>query len=308
MPKLTKDGYEIGSSQGPVIVLHKNKYGDTRQKLLEKFRNILAGVEMLETRHINQRALRRGTHLEHGVASWAQEELEIMTSGNVKMWEPREAFQRRDLKIASSVDRIITLEKPVTLNDGEEAYTFEGDGICEIKTDFYHSGKPQPDWLIQVHHQLICTELSWGIIACLDQAGKLHFYPVPKDERLIELMLDNYADFWSRVESGEDYPPSVDKQNEWVDITDLLPKTNQDVVQLCRDYLRASAEESAWRKTKAEVKDNIVVVLDSLGVDLAKVANFEIKSVTKSKPKKEMVETGEYYDSLMFSVKEVSSE
>ena len=95
---------------------------------------------------------------------------------------------------------------------------------------------------------------------------------------------------------------------ELVDITEMLPQTNQDVAQLCSDYLKASAEESAWKKTKAEVKDAIVVALDSLGVERARLPGFEIKSVTVTKPKKEMVETGETYESLSFSVKEVSSE
>ena len=41
MPKLTKTGFQIGSSQGLVVVLHKNKYGKTRQKLLSEFKKVI---------------------------------------------------------------------------------------------------------------------------------------------------------------------------------------------------------------------------------------------------------------------------
>jgi len=305
MPKLTKTGYEIGSSDAPVIVLHKNKFGDTRQAKLDKFKKVRAGVELLPDRPRNPGALRRGTHLEHGVATWAQEELEILTSGAVEMYEPTEAFKDQTLKIASSVDRIITLEEELEL----EGHRFSGQGICEIKTDFYHQGKPHAEWLIQVHHQMICTGLPWGIIACMDQHGKLHFYPVPFEQKLIDVMVESYAEFWKLVETDGDYPPEAEAPKpELVDISEMLPQTNQDLEKLCADYLKASAEETAWRKTKAEVKDAIVFALDALNVEHAKLPGFVIKSQTVNKPKKQMVETGEYYETLSFSVKEASGE
>ena len=304
MPKLTITAEETGSSDAATIVLHKNKFGKTRQNLLDEVRAIRAGVEVLPTQ-MNEWALRRGTELEPAVAKLAQQELEKMTGGTVEMWEPRDAFRVKDKKIASSVDRIINLSQPLTL----QGHTFVGEGLLEIKTDFYHQDKLVPDWAVQVHHQEICTGLDWGVVACFSQKGKLHFYPVPKNQALVDQMLQAYAEFWSMVDSGEDYPVSVTAPApELVDITEMLPQTNQDVAQLCSDYLKASAEESAWKKTKAEVKDAIVVALDSLGVERAKLPGFEIKSVTVTKPKKEMVETGETYESLSFSVKEVSSE
>lgn len=305
MPKLTKDGVEIGSSEGPTIVLHKNKFGDTRQAKLDKFKKVRAGVELLPDRPRNPGALRRGTHLEYSVGTWAQEELEIMTSGAVEMYEPTEAFRDEGLKIASSVDRIIKLEENLEL----EGHVFKGEGIMEIKTDFYHQGKPHAEWLIQVHHQMICTGLPWGIVACMDQHGKLHFYPVPFEKQLAEVMLDAYGQFWHLVETDGDYPPVAEAPKaELVDITDMLPQTNQDLEQLCADYLKASAEETAWRKTKAEVKDAIVFCLDALDVEHAKLPGFVIKSETVTKPKKQMVETGEVYETISFSVKEASGE
>lgn len=305
MPKLTKDGVEIGSSDGETVVLHKNRFGDTRQSKLDKFKKVRAGVELLPERPKNPKALRRGTHLEHGVATWAQEELEIMTGGAVEMYEPTEAFRDEGLRIGSSVDRILKLEEELEL----EGYKFKGEGIMEIKTDFYHQGKPAAGWLIQVHHQMICTGLPWAIIACMDQNGKLHFYPAPFEKKLAEVMLEAYAEFWHLVDTDGDYPPVAEKpKDEPVDITDRLPETNQDLEQLCADYLKASAEETAWRKTKAEVKEAIVFCLDALDTEHAKLPGFVIKSETVTKPKKQMVETGEVYETISFSVKEASDE
>ena len=49
MPKYTKSGYEISSSEAPIILLEQNKFGDTRQKKLDEFKKIRAGVEILRT-------------------------------------------------------------------------------------------------------------------------------------------------------------------------------------------------------------------------------------------------------------------
>ena len=46
MPKHTNTKQEIGSSNGPTIVLHKNRYGGTRQKELEKTKMALRGEDL----------------------------------------------------------------------------------------------------------------------------------------------------------------------------------------------------------------------------------------------------------------------
>ena len=62
-------------------------------------------------------------------------------------------------------------------------------GIYEIKTDAYDDGRPKPECFMQVHHQMICTDLDWGIIACIDQHFQLKLYPVHCDPKLEEVML-----------------------------------------------------------------------------------------------------------------------
>ena len=111
MPKLTKTGEEIGSSNGPTIVLHKNRYGGTRQKELEKTKMALRG-EDLPADTMNIEAKLRGNCMEGGVADLALALLRRMVSGStsIEMWEPKDAFRYPQHRIASSIDRIIEIK------------------------------------------------------------------------------------------------------------------------------------------------------------------------------------------------------
>tara|TARA_R100001510_G_C7609746_1_gene173683 strand:- start:12 stop:938 length:927 start_codon:yes stop_codon:yes gene_type:complete len=308
MPKLTKTGTEIGSSEAGAIVLHKTSF-QTRQEVLEKHKLARAGVEAIDEVR-NQRALRRGTHLEAGVASWANEEIERLSGGDAIMFEPTEAFRREGLGVASSIDRIIELSEPLTLQkpDGDNV-TFHGQGIVEIKTDFYHHDKPKPEWVIQVMHQMFCAEMSWAIIACMDQKGRLHLYPVQWDAKLVNVMVDAYAEFWELVQTDGNYPPIAENDKpEYVDITKVLKESNQDLQKLCADYHKAAGEERQWKKTKDEVKFAITLALDSLGVEYASIPGYQIKAATQTKEKKQSIGTGEFYEALSFTIKETSNE
>ena len=308
MPKLTKTGYEIGSSEAGAIVLHKTSF-QTRHEVLEKHKLARAGVESIdEVRY--ERALRRGTHLEPSVASWANEEIERLSGGDAIMFEPTKAYRKEGLGIASSIDRIIELTEPITLeeHDGGQA-TFMGQGIVEIKTDFYHNDKPKPEWIIQVMHQMFCAEMSWAIIACMCQRGKMHLYPVEWDALMVEIMADSYAEFWTLVKEDGEYPPIADDEKpEYQDISKHLEKTNQDLANLCSDYLQFAGAERAAKIEKDKLKESITVCLDSLDVEYAKIPGFQIKAASQSKEKKTQVGTGEFYDSVSFSIKETTYE
>tara|TARA_B100000965_G_scaffold176025_1_gene146837 strand:+ start:10747 stop:11691 length:945 start_codon:yes stop_codon:yes gene_type:complete len=312
MPKLTRTGHELGSSESAPVVLMKTTY-QTNQDVLMKHRDKINKVERIDdfrnsTFLSNPRALRRGTHLEHGVADWAKEELEILNgSSNIYMYEPKEVFQNIPEKMGASIDRIIEIsEVPIQIEDSNrDMVTFMGTGIMEIKTDFYHQGKLRPEWLIQVHHQMICSGLTWGIVACLDQKGGLNFYPIDKNDALCSLIVEKVQEFWSLIKTGADYPEIKDKDKpEFVEIEKLLEKSNHDFEQLCSDYTTASSEARKWTKTKDEIKSGIQDILDTLGITHAKFQNFEIISETKLKEKKKMIATGEMQESYTFSLKE----
>ena len=311
MPKLTKTGEEIGSSDAATVVLHKNPYGDTRQKLLDRTKKARRGEELQDDGR-NWEAKIRGTLLEPGVANWTLEVLRRQIIGEVDLWEPKEAFRHPKHRIASSVDRILEIKGEkgeLVLTWLGKEHRMSGTGICEIKTDAYHDGRPKPEWVMQVHHQMICTDLDWGIIACMDQHFRLNLYPVRRDPALEEVMLKAYAEFWELIDTDGDYPPIEEHDNDnLVDITEMLPKANHDLAGMCTDYLRAAAEATQWEKTRKQLREGIIFVLDSMQVEHAKMPGFIIKSKTVTKPRRKSVETGETYESVSFSVKETNDE
>ena len=79
-------------------------------------------------------------------------------------------------------------------------------------------------------------------------------------------MILAFAEFWELVKSDGEYPPIAEAEKpEFIDISDLLPETNSDLAQLCGDYLKASAEERMWKKTKEGIRDGIEQCMDALG-------------------------------------------
>jgi len=308
MPKLTKTGWEIGSSEAGAVVLHKTAFA-TRHEVLHNHKLARAGVETID--RAETPAMRRGNFLEAGVADWASKEIELITGGSNRIWEPTESYQVPELGIASSIDRFIKFTETVQLPDlTGKLVEMAGEGILEIKTDFYHHNKPKDEWVIQVAHQMLCADVDWGIIACMTQKGKLQLYPVQRSAGMELLMKDAYAEFWQLVEDDGEYPPvdATINEPEPIDIVKALPETHNDITQICNDYLRASAEAASWNKTKTDLKTALCDVLDSLDTETGTLPNHKIKSVYKMKPKKKMVETDEIVESHSFSVKEISNE
>ena len=252
--------------------------------------------------------------MEGGVADFALALLRRMVPGStsIEMWEPKDAFRYPQHRIASSIDRIIEIKGEggeLVLHWLDKEFVLSGTGICEIKTDAYHDGRPKPEWVIQVQHQMVCAELDWAIIACFDQHFKMHFYPVLRDQALIDVMLKAYAEFWHLVDTDGDYPPIEGAEpDKLVDISEMLPKTNHDLQSMCADYLRAAAEATSWEKTRKQLREGIIFILDSMQVEHAKMPGFIIKAKTVTKPRRKSVETGETYESVSFSVKETYDE
>ena len=161
MPKFTQVGKEIGSSECPAIVLGKTAY-TTNQKVLDNHRATIAGVEKLNEYRPSQAQL-RGNFLERGLADWACYNLH----GSCEFEMPKFAHQNKEHKMGASIDAIISSDIGINISDPvtEEQYTFNGEGILEIKTDFYHMDVVREEWVIQVHHQMICSGYTWGIVA-----------------------------------------------------------------------------------------------------------------------------------------------
>jgi hypothetical protein len=240
------------------------------------------------------------------------------------MEEPKAAFIREELGIASSVDRIVTLNAPLVLTepDGSEVVLY-GKGICEIKTDFYHKDKPKPEWIIQVLHQMLCvaeiwprktdfdvigskSSVDWGVIACMCQRGKMHYYPVTYNQHLFDRMIEAYDEFWELVKTDGEYPPLTENKDDPVNIDDYDPVVTEVFNELCSTYTNASRLASEANKQKEDAKAAILDALDGLEEQHVQVGNFTIKHDETLRERKSFVGTGDFYPSNRLTVKETN--
>ena len=305
MPKLTQTGSELGSSETPAIVLGNDGYNDN-QDILQRHRAKINNVERIDSHKRKKTALIRGDNLEPGVANWAVDELKFLNpQSDINMWEPKEAFSFPEGKMGASIDRIIDVTKhPIIFEKDEKEFIFEGQGIVEIKTDFYHQDRLRPSWVIQVHHQFICSGLDWGIVACMSQKGQLNLYPISINTNLCKVIIEKVAEFWDLINENKDYPPIQESNKEFVDIKKALPKTNHDFLTLCENFTHASKEERKWKRTKETAKSAIADAMDGLQITHARYDDYEIISDTVIKNRTKQVVTDEQYESHKFSVKE----
>ena len=313
MPKLTRTGYEIGSSEAGAIVLGKTAF-QNRHDILEKHKLAKAGVETIEP-DFKSWALIRGIFLEPAVADMVEWWINQLCLEPCQMWEPTEPYQKA--RAASSIDRIVKLSDPLTLKNLEgEDVVMSGTGVVEIKTDRYHHGKPKPEWVFQVLHQMYCADISWGMIGCFDQDFKLHLYPIERSANLIGIMLEAYDEFWNLVDTDSHYPPDPDPDADIVAVS--YPdgwETNADISGAAQGYVEASAEVALARaklreleKERDEYKNALVDVMYLSNITHVDADGYRIHSEYISKPKRKMVETDEVTETLKFSVKELNNE
>lgn len=313
MTKYTKTGFELGSSETPVIVLGVDDYGNTRDEVLETHKLARAGVETIDKKKFNKNALLRGTHLEHGVAAWFLASIQVDIPALI-MEEPTAAYIDEEHGLGSSVDRILKIpvgHELVVGEDDEEPTILSGTGIVEIKTDFYHQDKCKPMWMIQVHQQMITTGLPWAIVVCMNQKGQLKLYPFHRDDLLVQTIKDRAKEFWHLVETDGKYPPLPEPvEPEIVEVTlSAEDRKNFDLDQLCTEYQAYSSEARAAGKERDKIKDTIQMHMDGIGADIIKTDTFTVKCVTTKKEKKQMVPVpGVFVETTSFNIKEVSND
>ena len=126
MPKLTRTGYEIGSSEAGAIVLGKTAF-QNRHEVLEAHKLAKAGVETIEQGY--KWAFERGNHLEPAIAGMVEGQINRMCLEPCAMWEPTEPYRKG--RAASSIDRIVKLSDPLTLKnlEGEDVVMMSGTGV-----------------------------------------------------------------------------------------------------------------------------------------------------------------------------------
>lgn len=308
--KKTKSGYEIGASEMPCILLHKDSFGNTRQQKLDEFKRIRKGVESVDEKPRNDFALLRGQYLEHAVVPlW----LKVMADSGISLTakEPQEAFHNEPERLGATLDRLLTVPSREFLElDG---CTFQGTGALEVKTVFYDDGKLKPEWVIQVHQQMLCADLQWAIVLVFNQKGKLTAHPVERSPDLCNQIILAAREFWNLIEHDRDFPasdfdgsrPEQSKQvildNPVVDLGDS--KIN--IKDLAIDFQTAkSARLSADNKVK-KAREKIECYMDNNDIEVLTLDGLEIKRKVTQAVRKESIEIpNEYYDKVTFSIKE----
>ena len=328
--KLTKTGYQLGSSEMGAIVMQKDDF-QTRDEIYESHFNARNKVESIKDAMLkNNWAIKRGNAYELPTFLLFYEELLQAISNELGdipeleqfSWEqPTKCFAPEDynpnhrlLGMGSSIDFIIKSQIDIEVEVRKQKVKIvKGKNIIEIKTDFYKGGKLKPSWAIQVQHQFVCSGISNGAVVCFAQDGDLHIYPMEINEKMCKLIMAKAKEFWELIEKAERYPKIVEPQDKSLrtkvlDDT-IIKKTNHDLVQLAEDYLVASVEQRKWGKTKDDIKSSLTDVLDNLELDVLTIPEqYQIKSVFSEVPKKKMVETGEMTERHSFTIKEIKDE
>lgn len=176
----------IGSSDSPVIA-GVAPWGDVLTLFAEK-RGLVDGT-LEETD-----AMRWGIRLEEVVAeAYSERTGRTVRRVNAIQHHPRYAW------LIASLDRRVVGEKR----------------LVEIKTTRYASDKWGTEgtaeipehYLVQVQHQLAVTGFEVADVPVLIAGSDLRIYTVPRDEALIEALVEMDAEFWQHVTDGT--PPDA---------------------------------------------------------------------------------------------------
>ena len=138
--KYSKDGFELGASKIPIIVLGQNDFGSTREDIRKNFVEIRSNPDVIQLENKkNQNAKDRGNYLEDGIAHWVSDTLDFLCEGeiSVSFTKPKDAFRLPKYKMAASLDGVLEVHGGSIQYDDQQTgktLTLSGKGVCEIKT------------------------------------------------------------------------------------------------------------------------------------------------------------------------------
>ena len=300
--KKTKTGEVLGASEVGTILMGQSKYR-TPNQILKEHRSAKQGIEEVGNAiKINSAAMRRGAYLEHAIVPWYVHNLSDKGI-YVETEEPAKAFLHKKVKLGATLDRIITVTKGSELEFSND--TFTGKGVMEVKTDYDFSGC-RMEWKIQLHAQMMCSGLDWGIIVCFDgEKGKLHSWGFRKEKALCSMIEKATKNFWEIVDDPEDCYAEPDRDihpEDKVVVVDAQ-QGNVNLEEVISEYQRSAAEESLYKKKKLDAKEILVMHMDSIDAEVMIVNNTTVKSKSKRVPKRKMVDVqGEYTTRSTFKI------
>jgi predicted phage-related endonuclease len=125
-----------------------------------------------------------------------------------------------------------------------------------------------PDYvLLQVHHYLAVTGLSYAYVAVLIGGQDYRHYLVERDQEIIDYLIKIESDFWKLVENRT--PPEIDGSQSSTEVLNILYKNSKPeqielpptTLELIQQFEQAQAEEKAAKERKEEAANKLKALL-----------------------------------------------
>ena len=310
--KFSKDGYEVGASKVPLIVIGQDDFGNTREQLRQNFVEIRKNPDVvrLESKQ-NKNAKDRGNYLEDGIAHWVSDQLDNLCTdpGSVTFRKPIDAYRLSKYKMAASLDGVLTVDgEPIQYNDPQtgKTFTLSGKGVCEIKTQGYNDHVTY-DHILQLQAQMLVSGFKWGVIGHLGPRLKMQMFVFKSDKQIQKKILERVKDFWRRVEKDTPYPviaePTEKVYSDW-------SNDDKGLTKLTNDYDLAKDEIERWTTTKDQLANAIKSILKQENASYVKIREKQIacELITRKATVERIVpaKPASQYEKL--TVKEISNE
>ena len=310
--KFSKDGFEVGTSKVPLIVLGQNDFGNTREQLRQNFVEIRKNPDVvrLESKQ-NKNAKDRGNYLEDGIAHWVSDQLDnlCVDSGSVTFRKPIDAFRLSKYKMAASLDGVLTIQgEPIQYDDPQtgKTITLSGEGVCEIKTQGYNDHVTY-DHILQLQAQMLVTGFKWGVIGHLGPRLKMQMFVFESDKQIQKKILERVKDFWRRVEKDTPYPVIAESTEK---VYSDWSNDDKGLTKLTNDYDLAKDEIERWTTTKDQLANAIKSILKQENASYVKIREKQIacELITRKATVERIVpaKPASQYEKL--TVKEISNE
>ena len=310
--KFSKDGFEVGASKVPLIVIGQDDFGNTREQLRQNFAEIRKNPDVvrLESKQ-NKNAKDRGNYLEDGIAHWVSDQLDSLCAdlGSVTFRKPIDAYRLSKYKMAASLDGVLTIDgEPILYDDPQtgKTFTLSGDGVCEIKTQGYNDHVTY-DHILQLQAQMLVSGFKWGVIGHLGPRLKMQMFVFESHKQIQKKIIERVKDFWRRVEKDTPYPviaePTEKVYSDW-------SNDDKGLTKLTNDYDLAKDEIERWTTTKDQLANAIKSILKQENASYVKIREKQIacELITRKATVERIVpaKPASQYEKL--TVKEISNE
>jgi predicted phage-related endonuclease len=191
---------------------------------------------------VENSAMRRGAHLEAGIASWWSEE------HGIAVYEPDVIYVRGEIAA--------TLDRRIVGNDTD---------CLEIKTTSKHVVAPERYWVWQCQAQMYPADLERVHLAVLDASLALQTFVVPRDDAAIARLVERAHEVMAFVNVGE-WPPSVPRDDEGRAHTDNVVELDDNAREHLSAWLAAKEEIADLERIELAHKEALIEILGDAGV------------------------------------------